>query len=72
MLSIIRCRELRFAGLRSAVEPCINGMAVATAARLRWQEYLLERGMFGRLSTGEVGDPAWCWTGTRTARLVGA
>jgi hypothetical protein len=31
----------------------------ATAARLRGQEYLLERRMFRRFSTGEVIDPAW-------------
>lgn len=30
-----------------------------TAARLRGQEYLLERRMFRRRSTGEVVDPAW-------------
>ncbi|MBA2529973.1 MAG: helix-turn-helix transcriptional regulator [Euzebyales bacterium] len=30
-----------------------------TGARLRGQEYLLERRMFRRLSTGEVVDPAW-------------
>ena len=30
-----------------------------TTARLRGQEYLLERRMFRRLSTGEVIDPAW-------------
>ncbi len=30
-----------------------------TAARLRGQEYLLERRMFRRLSTFEVVDPAW-------------
>ena len=30
-----------------------------TAARLRGQEYLLERRMFRRLSTGEVVDRAW-------------
>ena len=30
-----------------------------TAARLRGHEYLLERSMFRRLSTGEVADPAW-------------
>ena len=29
------------------------------AARLRGEEYLLERGMLRRLSTGEVIDPAW-------------
>src|SRR5499427_7797737 len=39
-----------------------------TAARLRGQEYLLERRMLRRLSTGDVIDPAWtqfsyptCW-----------
>jgi hypothetical protein len=30
-----------------------------TAARLKGQEYLLERRMLRRLSTGEVIDPAW-------------
>jgi hypothetical protein len=30
-----------------------------TAARLRGQEYLLERGMLRRRSTGEVINPAW-------------
>jgi len=30
-----------------------------TAARLRGQEYLVERRMFRRLSTGEMIDPAW-------------
>jgi len=30
-----------------------------TTARLKGQEYLLERRMFRRLSTGEVIDPAW-------------
>ena len=30
-----------------------------TEARLRGQEYLLERRLFRRLSTGEVIDPAW-------------
>jgi hypothetical protein len=33
--------------------------AEVTEARLRGQEYLLERRMFRRLSTGEVIDPAW-------------
>jgi hypothetical protein len=31
----------------------------ATDARLRGHEYLLKRGMFKSLSTGEVIDPAW-------------
>jgi hypothetical protein len=30
-----------------------------TAARLRGQEYLLERRLFRRLSTGEIIDPTW-------------
>jgi transcriptional regulator with XRE-family HTH domain len=33
--------------------------ANVTGARLRGQEYLLERRMFRRLSTGEVVDPTW-------------
>jgi hypothetical protein len=33
--------------------------AEVTAARLRGQEYLLERRLFRKLSTGEVIDPAW-------------
>jgi hypothetical protein len=36
-----------------------QGSAQVTQARLRGQEYLLERRMFRRLSTGEVIDPAW-------------
>ncbi len=32
-----------------------------TEARLRGQEYLLERRMFRRLSTGEVVNPAWTY-----------
>ena len=37
-----------------------NGVsAVVTAARMRGQEYLLERRLFRRLSTGEVVDPKW-------------
>jgi len=37
-----------------------NGATPAvTAARLRAQEYLLERGLFRSLSTGEVIDPDW-------------
>jgi hypothetical protein len=30
-----------------------------TAARLTAQEYLLERRMLRRLTTGEIADPAW-------------
>jgi hypothetical protein len=40
-------------------ERATGGPAEVTAARLRGQEYLLERRMFRRLSTGEVIDPAW-------------
>lgn len=40
-------------------ERATGGSAEATAARLRGQEYLLERRMLRRLSTGEVVDPAW-------------
>ncbi|HSK06941.1 MAG TPA: hypothetical protein VK990_05425 [Acidimicrobiia bacterium] len=36
-----------------------DASADVTAARLRAQEYLLERRMYRRLSTGEVADPAW-------------
>ena len=36
-----------------------GGSPVVTAARLRGQEYLLERRLFRRRSTGEVIDAAW-------------
>jgi hypothetical protein len=36
-----------------------GGSPEATAARLRGQEYLLERGLFRRLSTGDMVDPDW-------------
>jgi hypothetical protein len=36
-----------------------KGATEVTEARLRGQEYLLERRMFRRLSTGEVVNPAW-------------
>ena len=36
-----------------------GGSPVVTAARQRGQEYLLERRMLRRLSTGELIDPAW-------------
>lgn len=36
-----------------------GGSAAVTAARLSGQEYLLERRLFRRRSTGEVGDPFW-------------
>jgi hypothetical protein len=40
-------------------ERATGGSAEVTAARLRGQEYLLERRMFRRLSTGEVVKPEW-------------
>jgi hypothetical protein len=40
-------------------ERAAGGSARALAARRRGEEYLLERGLFRRLSTGEVPDPAW-------------
>jgi hypothetical protein len=36
-----------------------GGSAPAVAARRRGQEYLLDRALFRRLSSGEVADPAW-------------
>jgi hypothetical protein len=40
-------------------ERAASGSARAVAARRRGQEYLLDRRLFRRLSTGEVVDPAW-------------
>ena len=40
-------------------ERAIGGRSEVSAARLRGQEYLLERRMLRRLTTGEVIDPAW-------------
>jgi len=40
-------------------ERATGGSPEVTAARLRGQEYLLERRMLRRRSTGEVIDPAW-------------
>ncbi len=40
-------------------ELAAGGSSEVRAARLRGQEYLLERRMLRRLSTGEVIDPAW-------------
>lgn len=40
-------------------ERAAGGDADVTAAQLRGQEYLLERGLLRRLSTGEVIDPAY-------------
>ena len=41
------------------VELTGRGSAAVTAARLRGQDYLLERRLFRRLSNGEVIDAAW-------------
>ena len=38
-----------------------TGTTETAEARMRGQEYLLERRMFRRLSTGEVVDPAWTY-----------
>jgi len=40
-------------------ERATGGSPEVRAARLRGQEYLIERRMFRRLTTGEVIDPAW-------------
>ncbi len=40
-------------------ERATGGLPEVSAARLRGQEYLLERRMLRRLSTGDVIDPAW-------------
>jgi hypothetical protein len=42
-----------------AHEQATGGSADSVAARRRGEEYLLERGLFRRKSTGEVIDPAW-------------
>jgi hypothetical protein len=42
-----------------AHERAIGGSAESIAARRRGEEYLLERKLFRRRSTGEVVDPAW-------------
>jgi len=42
-----------------AYEQATGGTAETVAARLRGEEYLLERRLFRRLSTGEVADAAW-------------
>ena len=42
-----------------AYERATGGSPELSAARLRGQEYLLERRMLRRLSTGEVINPAW-------------
>jgi hypothetical protein len=40
-------------------ERATGGSAESAAARRRGEEYLLERRLFRRLSTGEVVDPSW-------------
>jgi hypothetical protein len=42
-----------------AYERAVGGASEVAAARRRGEEYLLERGLFRRLSTGEVADPAF-------------
>lgn len=42
-----------------AHERATGGSAESIAARRRGEEYLLERKLFRRKSTGEVADPAW-------------
>ena len=42
-----------------AHERATGGSAQSVAARRRGEEYLLERSLFRRISTGEVVDPAW-------------
>ncbi|MES1245695.1 MAG: hypothetical protein ABUT39_29080 [Acidobacteriota bacterium] len=42
-----------------AHERATGGSAESTAARRRGEEYLLERRLFRRKSTGEVANPAW-------------
>jgi hypothetical protein len=42
-----------------AYEKAHGAAAAVTAARIRAQEYMLERRLFRRLSSGEVIDPAW-------------
>ena len=42
-------------------ERAVGGNSDAAAARERGQEYLLERGLLRRLSTGEIGDRKWLY-----------
>src|SRR5436305_13318720 len=42
-----------------AHERATGGSVESIAARRRGEEYLLERKLFRRMSTGEVVDPAW-------------
>jgi hypothetical protein len=50
---------IRVLEVLSAHERATGGSADAIAARRRGDEYLLERKLFRRKSTGEVTDPAW-------------
>ena len=43
----------------NGAERATGGSAESIAARRRGEEYLLERKLFRRKSTGEVVDPAW-------------
>jgi hypothetical protein len=45
-------------GLRQ-YESCTGGAAESVAARRRGEDYLLQRRLFRRLSTGDIADPAW-------------
>ena len=42
-----------------AYERAFGGSADSVAVRRRGEEYLLERSLFRRKSTGEVAQPAW-------------
>ncbi len=42
-------------------ERAVGGDSDVAAARVRGQEYLLERGLLRRLTTGEVGDRKWLY-----------
>jgi len=46
-------------GERPRIERATGGSAELIAARRRGEEYLLERKLFRRKSTGEVVNPAW-------------
>src|SRR3954452_19632456 len=52
-----------------AYEQATGGTPEVAAARRRGEEYLLERGLFRRLSTGEVIDPAWLLDNTHPGQV---
>jgi hypothetical protein len=52
-----------------AHERATGGSAESIAARRRGEEYLLERKLFRRKSTGEVADPAWLLENTHPGRV---